>query len=100
MKVLKPMPRSCTLCMGRFFLVGPAMANPADILCNPCVARWWADGRSGKELEAALRPEVRTDIGVDVDVIASGIVRRVHQLRGFARSEDELQMALRERGGG
>ena len=97
MKHLRGMPRSCTLCQNRFHLVGPAMANPADILCNDCVAQWWRDDRAGADLRAALEPVVRTDLGVDVGNIASGIARRVEQLRDFARSESELQQVLAER---
>lgn len=97
MKHLRGMPRSCTLCTQRFHLIGPAMANPADIVCNDCLERWWADPRSGRELEAALLPEVRADLGVDTGVIASGLARRLGQLRDYARTEPELQQMLAER---
>lgn len=97
MKHLRGMPRSCTLCEGRFHLVGPAMANPADIVCNPCLDRWWRDPRAGDALREALRAEVRTDLGVDVDVIASGLSRRMAQLRDLAQTEAELEQVLRSR---
>lgn len=97
MKHLQGTTRSCSLCQARFRLIGPAMVNPADIVCSDCVATWWADPRLGDALQAALALEVRTDLGVDVDVIASGICRRLTQLRDLAHTPAELAQVLASR---
>ena len=90
-------PRTCTLCGTGFRLVGPNFTNPADLLCNACIAQLWADDRDDAVLEAEYAPRISADSGFDPKMIASAIVRRGHQLRDYARTEDELRQVLAQR---
>lgn len=97
MDIPRPKKRTCTLCGAAFVLTGPAMANPADLLCNPCIRALWADPRPDAEIAADCVARISPDLGLDPKHVATGMIHRMHDLRSMARSADELEQILGQR---
>lgn len=89
--------RTCTLCSASFRIHGPDMLHPADILCDPCIIMLWGSTQDGPTMEKACTGRISADQGLDPAMVASAIVRRVHELRHVARSSDELEQVLASR---